>query len=75
MVTYRIVQSIEFKDRQVTGPMVDQIVGSSRRIGGTALKDVIIFCRGYNSGAAARAAQISKEQEIGVYFKVVEREE
>jgi len=72
--TYRILSSVEFKDRELTGPMVDQIVGTTRRIEGRfngQVKDVYIYCRGANSGARSRAKEYEKELKIKIEFLVV----
>jgi hypothetical protein len=60
---------VEIKDRAVSGPMVDQIVGSARRQANRA-DLVVIVCRGYTRDAEMRRRQHSTEQ-MRVEFKVV----
>jgi hypothetical protein len=64
---HRIVQAVEFKDYEVTGPLVDQIVGTSGRIDGE-LADIFIFCRSANAGARRRAKEHEKVLGIEIVF-------
>ena len=64
---HRIIQALRFKDYEVTGPIVDQIVGNSHLIDGE-LADVFIFCRRANSGARQRAKAYEKKFGIEVVF-------
>ncbi len=68
---HRIVQAIEFKDREVSGPLVDQIVGTSGRIEGE-LADIFIFCRRATSEARKRARTHEKLLGIEVVFVEVD---
>jgi hypothetical protein len=68
---HRILQTVEFKDREVTGPMVDQIVGTTLRAGRRfegEIRDVFIYCRRANSGARARAKEHEKQHKIEIVF-------
>ena len=64
---HRIVQALQFKDFEVGGPAVDQIVGNSHLIDGE-LADVFIFCRRANAGARKRAKAYEKKLGIEVVF-------
>ena len=60
---HRILQVVEFKYRVVTGPMVDQIMGTTslaRARFNADIKDVIIYCRAANSGARKKAKEHEK---------------
>lgn len=70
---HRIVQAVQFKDYEVTGPIVDQIVGNSHLINGE-LADIFIFCRRANSGARQRAKAHEKRFGIEVVFVEVKEE-
>lgn len=68
---HRILQTVEFKDREVTGPLVDQIVGTTlraaQRLGGE-ITDIFIFCRSANSGARSRANEHERDLDIEIVF-------
>ena len=68
---HRILQTVEFKDREVTGPMVDQIIGTTRRAANRFdgdIKDVFIYCRSANAGARSRAKEHEKDLKIEIVF-------
>ena len=67
--THRIVQALQFKNYEVGGPAVDQIVGNSHLIEGE-LADIFIFCRRANAGARLRAK--AYEQRFGIEVVFVE---
>jgi hypothetical protein len=74
---YRILHTVEFKDREVTGPMVDQIVGTTLRAGQRfdgEIRDVFIYCRSANAGARARAKEHEKQHKIEIVFLEVKGE-
>lgn len=74
---HRILQTVEFKDREVTGPMVDQIVGTTFRAGrrfDAEIRDVFIYCRTANAGARARAKEHERELKIEIVFVEVKGE-
>jgi len=60
---------VEIKDSAVSGPMVDQIVGTARRQANPAAL-VVIVCRGYTRDAEVRRKLWSTPQ-MDVMFKVV----
>ena len=67
----------EYKDYQVGGPLVDQIVGTARRASGrgrlnTGIFGIMIVCRGYTDEARKRADEHARNEGIRVDFKVVE---
>ena len=67
----------EFKDYQVGGPLVDQIVGTARRASGEVrlnakLFGIMIVCRGYTDEARKRAVEHEWNEGIRVQFKIVE---
>lgn len=71
--------SNEFKNYKVDAPLVDQIVGSTRRAAGGGRLDsiiygIIIYCRGHTSEAKSRADEHANNDGIKVAFKVVENE-
>ena len=73
----QLLIAAEFKDYKVDGPLVDQIVGSARRAGGTGrlnadIYGIMIVCRGYTSEARTRANEHQHNDGIRVSFKVVE---
>ena len=66
----------EFKNFTVTGPLVDQIVGSSMRaqdiFAPAQTSSIFIFCRGYTSDAEQRRKHYAKHRNLKIVFKVVE---
>ncbi len=72
-----LVIATEFKDYQVSGPLVDQIVGSARRASGKGrlnakIYGIMIVCRGYTNEAQKRADEHERNEGIRVFLKVVE---
>jgi hypothetical protein len=66
----------EFKDYQVDGPLVDQIVGTARRSSGkkrlnAEIYGILIVCRGYTNEALKRANEHERNEGFRVQFKVV----
>lgn len=69
--TYRMLQTAEFKDMQVTGPMVDQIMGTAKRAAGRfegEITDVFIFCRSTTPDARSRAKEHEKGERVEITF-------
>lgn len=53
-MSYQLRISVEMKDREITGPMLAQIVGQAFKDGGD-VKDIVVICRSVNRGARADA--------------------
>lgn len=72
-----VLIAVEYKDYRVSGPLVDQIVGSAQRARGKGrlnadLYGIMITCRGYTEEAQKRAREHARNEGIRVDFKVVE---
>lgn len=66
-MTYRLRISIEMKDREVTGPMLAQIVGMALK-DDSNVKDIVVICRQANRGAKADAKSHEKSHGVRITF-------
>jgi len=64
---YRLRISIEMKDREVTGPLLSQIVGSALR-DKENVRDIVVICRSVNRGARADAVRHESKHNIRITF-------
>jgi hypothetical protein len=64
---YRLRISIEMKDREVTGPLLAQIVGSALR-DEENVKDIVVICRSVNRGALKDAIRHESKHNIRIIF-------
>lgn len=64
-MTYSLRISVEMKDREVTGPMLAEIVGKALKDEAN-VKEVVIICRSVNRGARADA----KKHELRHGFRI-----
>lgn len=75
-MTERLLILIEFKNYRITGPLIDQIVGTSMRVEGDTpsarISCIMIFCRGYTPDAEQRRNHWKKVKQVDVIFKVVD---
>jgi hypothetical protein len=85
MMTKRKIESeshkrtivVEFKDRKVDGPLVDQIAGTAQRVNNRFrpgwISDLFIFARGFTAGAEKRRQELNDQSDgrRRVWFQVV----
>lgn len=75
MSSFDIYQALEFKNYTISGPLMDQLVGTALRARyrtrPAILTDVIVVCRGVTSDARNRAGELEAELNLRISFKVV----
>jgi len=74
-VSIKVLILSEFKNYTVTGPLVDQIVGTNMRaqdnFGPGSPSTIFIFCRGYTADAEQRRRHHEIHRKMTVTFKVI----
>jgi hypothetical protein len=68
-MTYRLRISIEMKDRTITGPLLNQIVGLTLR-DDPNVKDIVIICRNVNDGALKDKPKHERQHKVRITFVV-----
>jgi hypothetical protein len=68
-MTYRLRISIEMKDRTITGPLLNEIVGLTLR-DDPQVKDIVIVCRNVNDGARADKQKHERQHKVRITFIV-----
>ena len=66
-MTYSLRISVEMKDREITGPMLDEIVGKALKDGGN-VREVVIICRRVNRGARKGAKKHEAQHNFRITF-------
>lgn len=75
MASFDAYQALEFKNYTLSGPLMDQLVGTALRaryrMRPALLTDVIVVCRGVSSEARSRARELEAELNLRISFKVI----
>ncbi len=66
-MTYNMTISVEMKDREVTGPLLAEIVGKALKDQAN-VQDIVIICRAVNRGAKRDKAAHEKRHNIRIKF-------
>lgn len=66
-MTYSLTISVEMKDRQITGPLLAEIVGKALR-DERNVKEIVVICRSINRGARADAPKYELKHKLRITF-------
>ena len=66
-MTYRLRISVEMKNREISGPLLAEIVGKALKDEAN-VKDIVIICRAVNRGAKADARKHEAKHGLRITF-------
>ena len=66
-MTYRLRISVEMKDREVTGPLLAEIVGKALK-DKENVEDIVVICRAVNRGAKKDKVAHERKHNIRITF-------
>ncbi len=69
----KLTMAVEIKNKEVSGPMLAQIVGNAISLVGRNFSMLFVICRGVNRGAKSMAAKNKKNLGITTVFKEVKQ--